>query len=99
MQNSLSNIEIYKKEKKKLLNLIDQLDKIESINLCNNNLYYLIIKLQELNLDLKTTIDDINNDDKKIYKSQYINSEFNRRDKISDLLPIFTYIYMNYNNI
>ena len=92
-------MEIYKEEKKKFINLIDQLNKIESINLCNNNLFYLIIKLQELNLDLKTLVDDINNDDKKTYKSQYINSEFNRRDKISDLLPIFTYIYMNYNNI
>lgn len=92
-------MEIYKEEKKKFINLIDQLNKIESINLCNNNLFYLIIKLQELNLDLKTIVDDINNDDKKTYKSQYINSEFNRRDKISDLLPIFTYIYMNYNNI
>ena len=88
----VSNIhvkEYYAKEKLKLIETIKEFDKIAD----DNNIEYIIIKLQELNLELNETLDQIKN--KKTVN--YVKGEYNRRDRISDLLPIFTYLYMNYN--
>ena len=88
----VSNIHIkeyYNKEKLKLMDKIKDLDEIAD----DNNIEYIIIKLQELNLELNETLDQIKN--KKTVN--YVKEEYNRRDRISDLLPIFTYLYMNYN--
>ena len=88
----VSNIhvkEYYAKEKLKLIETIKKFDKIAN----DNNIEYIIIKLQELNLGINETLDKV----KKNNISDYVKGEYDRRDKINDLLPIFTYLYMNYN--
>lgn len=82
--------EYYDNEKKKIINSIDSLDKL----ITDNNIEYSIIKLQELNLNLKNILDSMNNNNNI---DEYVNNEYKRRDKMSELLPIFTYIYMHYN--
>ena len=88
----VSNIhvkEYFNKEKLRLIDSLNSIDKIAN----DNNIEYIIIKLQELNLEINETLDNINHN--KI--NNYVKGEYNRRDKIRDLLPIFTYLYMNYN--
>lgn len=88
----VSNIhvkEYFNKEKLRLIDSLNSLDKIAN----DNNIEYIVIKLQELNLEINETLDQIKN--KKT--ANYVKGEYNRRDKIRDLLPIFTYLYMNYN--
>jgi hypothetical protein len=82
--------EYYDNEKKKIINSIDSLDKL----ITDTNIEYSIIKLQELNLNLKNILDSMNNNNNI---DEYVNNEYKRRDKMSELLPIFTYIYMHYN--
>jgi RNA polymerase-interacting CarD/CdnL/TRCF family regulator len=80
-------------------NEVDKLEKlIEEIKekeIKNKNLQYLIIKLQEINFDLKIALDETDNidDNKKI--ENYVDNELIRRDKMEKLLPLFTYLYFS----
>ena len=84
----------YRKEKDKTINLLEKLDKLKLDD--SKNLAYLIIKLQEVNLELDSTIDIIENNSNKLIQDNYIKNEFSRRDKLSELMPIFMYLYMSY---
>jgi hypothetical protein len=89
-----STLMFYRKEKDKTINLLDKLDKLKLDN--SKNLAYLIIKLQEVNLELDSTIEIIENNSNKLIQDNYIKNEFSRRDKMSELMPIFMYLYMSY---
>lgn len=92
----MSNIlDFFTKEKEKT---VDLLSKIKVNEEDNNKLAYLIIKLQEINLELKSIIDTIEDKSKTEIQNKYIKNEFMRRNKIHELLPLFTYIYMSYKN-
>ena len=89
-----STLMFYRKEKDKTINLLEKLDKLKLDD--SKNLAYLIIKLQEVNLELDSTIDIIENNSNKLIQDNYIKNEFSRRDKLSELMPIFMYLYMSY---
>lgn len=89
MVSNINVKEYFNKEKLRLIDSLNSIDKIAN----DNNIEYIIIKLQELNLEINETLDEIKN--KKT--ANYVKGEYNRRDKIRDLLPIFTYLYMHYN--
>ena len=50
-----------------------------------------------MNLELKTLLESLDNDNNKLTIEKYVKNEFIRRDKISELMPIFMYIYMSSN--
>lgn len=85
----------YEKEKEKILKYLDEFDKIKLDN--NKNLDYLVIKLQETSLEMKEILDTINDLEKNDNIRKYVGNEFIRRDKISDLMPLFMYQFLNYS--
>lgn len=85
----------YEKEKEKILKYLDEFDKIKLDN--NKNLDYLVIKLQETSLEMKEILDTINDLEKNDNIRKYVRNEFIRRDKISDLMPLFMYQFLNYS--
>jgi len=85
----------YEKEKEKILKYLDEFDKMKLDN--NKNIDYLVIKLQELSLEMKDTLDTINDLEKNDNIRKYVKNEFIRRDKISDLMPLFMYQFLNYS--
>lgn len=85
----------YEKEKEKILKYLDEFDKMKLDN--NKNIDYLVIKLQELSLEMRDTLDTINDLEKNDNIRKYVRNEFIRRDKISDLMPLFMYQFLNYS--
>jgi len=85
----------YEKEKEKILKYLDEFDKMKLDN--NKNIDYLVIKLQELSLEMRDTLDTINDLEKNDNIRKYVKNEFIRRDKISDLMPLFMYQFLNYS--
>ena len=85
----------FKEEISKMCKLLKELNNKK--NLINNKLAYSVIKLQEMNLELKTLLESLDNDNNKLTIEKYVKNEFIRRDKISELMPIFMYIYMSSN--
>ena len=85
----------YEKEKEKILKYLDEFDKIKLDN--NKNLDYLVIKLQETSLEMKEILDTINDLEKNDNIRKYVRNEFIRRDKISDLMPLFMSQFLNYS--
>ena len=79
-------------EVQKLEKLITEL---KNRDITNKNLQYLIIKLQEINFDFKIALDETENDNNYEKKDKYINNELERRDKVDQLLPLFTYLYFS----
>ena len=86
---------LYKQEVTKLTNLLTELKESE---LRKDKINYMIVKLQELNFDLKLMIDEINllDDDETIDKmNNYVNNEIYRRTKLEKLLPLYTLLYFS----
>ena len=86
---------LYKQEVTKLTNLLTELKESE---LRKDKINYMIVKLQELNFDLKLMIDEINllDDDETIDKmNNYVNNEIDRRTKLEKLLPLYTLLYFS----
>ena len=83
----------FEKEKEKILNLLEECNKLKEED--SEQLDYMVIKLQEISLDMKLMIDMIKENKKEI--SNYVKNEFTRRNKINELMPLFLYQYMNYN--
>ena len=65
--------------------------------LIDNKLAYSIIKLQEINLELRSLLESLDEGKNNLAIEKYVKDEFTRRDKISELMPIFMYLYMSYN--
>tara|TARA_B110000967_G_C18620601_1_gene428628 strand:+ start:174 stop:437 length:264 start_codon:yes stop_codon:yes gene_type:complete len=82
---------LFNNEVQKLENLIS---KLKDRDITNENLQYLIIKLQEINFDLKIALDETENNNYE-KKNKYINNELERRDKVDKLFPLFTYLYFS----
>ena len=83
---------LFTNEVNKLEKLIEEIKEKE---IKNKNLQYLIIKLQEINFDLKIALDETDNIDSNKKIENYINNELIRRDKMEKLLPLFTYLYFS----
>ena len=86
---------LYKQEVTKLTNLLAEL---KEFKLRKDKINYMIVKLQELNFDLKLMIDEINllDDDETIDKmNNYVNNELDRRTKLEKLLPLYTLLYFS----
>lgn len=86
---------LYKQEVTKLTNLLTELKESE---LRKDKINYMIVKLQELNFDLKLMIDEINllDDSESIDKmNNYVNNELDRRTKLEKLLPLYTLLYFS----
>ncbi len=84
----------YENEKEKILKILKEMDMIKKKN--SSEMDYIIIKLQEISLELKDTLDTVKDIKNENYVKRYVENEFNRRDKIHDLMPLFIYQYMNY---
>jgi len=82
----------YNDEKKKILDYLDEME-----NLKGKYLDFLIVKLQEIRLELSNTIDMCHKEN-KLEISNYLNEEFKRRDNIWNNLPFLIYSYMSNNN-
>jgi hypothetical protein len=85
----------YENEKEKILKIFKEIDIIKEKN--PSEMDYIVIKLQEISLELKDTLNIIKDIKNKNYVKKYVDNEFERRDKIYDLMPLFIYQYMNYN--
>ena len=86
---------LYKQEVNKLGNLLNEL---KDTDLKKDKINYMIIKLQELNFDLKLMIDEINelHDIETTNKmNNYVSNELDRRTKIDKLLPLYTLLYFS----
>ena len=83
---------LFTNEVNKLEKLIEEIKEKE---IKNKNLQYLIIKLQEINFDLKIALDETDNIDSNKKIENYVENELIRRDKMEKLLPLFTYLYFS----
>lgn len=83
---------LFTNEVNKLEKLIEEIKEKE---IKNKNLQYLIIKLQEINFDLKIALDETDNIDSNKKIENYVENELVRRDKMEKLLPLFTYLYFS----
>ena len=83
---------LFTNEVNKLEKLVEEIKEKE---IKNKNLQYLIIKLQEINFDLKIALDETDNIDSNKKIEDYVENELVRRDKMEKLLPLFTYLYFS----
>ena len=74
----------YENEKEKILKIFKEIDIIKEKN--PSEMDYIVIKLQEISLELKDTLNIIKDIKNKNYVKKYVDNEFERRDKIYDLI-------------
>jgi len=94
MSDFLLQFKNEKKKLKKLLKVLEEFDTLEN----KEQLDFLIIKLQDINFDLNQAINQMYIEYTQDDRDSVVSNELDRRDRVTELLPLFMNIYANSMN-